>query len=164
VSDDLVIRPARDDELVAVGELTLDGYVHDGFLTRDDGYSAHLLDADQRARDAELVVAVRSGEVVGTVTFCPPDSPMREVSADGEGEFRMLAVSPTARGLGIGRALVLHCVDRCQELGLTGLAICSMSRMTAAHRLYDATGFVRDSSLDWEPEPGVLLWGFRRPV
>jgi GNAT superfamily N-acetyltransferase len=158
------IRLARADELADVGELTLAGYVHDGFLSRDADYSSTLLDAEQRAHDAELLVAVADGDLVGTVTFCPPGSPLRELSRDGEGEFRMLAVSAAARGRGVGRALVERCFTRCRELGLAEMVICSMTRMSTAHRLYQAMGFARDPSLDWSPASGVLLWGFRRRV
>ena len=158
------IRLALDHELTAVGQLTLDGYVHDGFLTRDAGYSHHLLDATSRARDAELYVALDDGDLLGTVTFCPPGSPLRELSKEGEAEFRMLAVSPTARGRGVGRALVERCLSRSRELGLAEMVICSMDRMTTAHRLYDALGFIRDPTLDWTPVSGVTLLAFRRPV
>jgi GNAT superfamily N-acetyltransferase len=164
VSDGIELRPAREDEYAAVGELTVDGYVHDGFLGRDDDYAEHLADAAQRATQAELIVAVSDDELLGTVTFCPPGSPLRELSRDGEAEFRMLAVSPTARGRGVGRALVEKCFDRARELGLQEMVICSMTRMSAAHRLYAAMSFERDPSLDWDPVPGVRLLAFRRPV
>ena len=164
MSDGVQVRVARQDEYAAVGQLTLDGYVHDGFLDVDDDYADHLADAAQRAADAELIVAVAEGELVGTVTFCPPGSPLRELSRDGEAEFRMLAVAPAARGRGVGRALVEQCFTRARELGLGEMVICSMSRMTAAHRLYDAMGFVREPALDWEPVPDVLLLAFRCPV
>ncbi len=158
------IRLARAGELDAVGELTLDGYVHDGFLTRETDYATDLSDATTRAAEAELYVALVGDEIVGTVTFCPPGSPLRELSAEGEAEFRMLAVSPAARGRGVGQALVHRCFDRSRELGLREMVICSMAEMTTAHRLYAAMGFERDSSLDWRPVPHVLLLGFRRPV
>lgn len=164
MSDRLELRLARADEYAAVGELTVDGYVHDGFLSRDDDYAEHLADAPRRAVDGELVVARADGEVVGTVTFCPPGSPLRELSRDGEAEFRMLAVSPAARGCGVGRALVGWCFERASELGLGEMVICSMDAMTSAHRLSTALGFERDPSLDWEPVPGVRLIAFRRRV
>ena len=164
MSETLEVRLARADELSAVGEITVQGYVHDGFLQADDGYVAHLRGAAQRAQDAELWVALLDGVVVGTVTFCPPGSPLRELSRDGEGEFRMLAVAPEARRQGVARALVAASFDRCRDLGLDAMVLCSMPVMTKAHALYESFGFVRDESLDWEPEPGLPLLGFRCPV
>ncbi len=162
MSDAVEIRLAREDELEAVGRLTLDGYVHDGLLSVDAEYAGELADAEQRSRDGELLVALVGGEVVGTVTFCPPGSPLRELSRTGEAEFRMLAVSPAARGRGVARALVERCVARSLELGLGELVICSMREMTTAHRLYERLGFVRDPALDWTPVPDVELLAYRR--
>ena len=55
----------------------------------------------------------------------------------------MLAVSPAARGRGVGRALVEHCLRRSRELGYAGIRMSSMDRMTSAHRVYERLGFVR---------------------
>ena len=52
------------------------------------------------------------GTLLGSVTSCPPGSPWRELSVEGEGEFRMLAVAPAARGRGVGEALVRQCEER----------------------------------------------------
>lgn len=160
----LVVRTADDAELDLAGEITLAAYTHDGFLEADHEYAMSLLDGRGRSGRAELLVATYDDELVGTVTFCPPGSDLRELAVDGEGEFRMLAVVSTARGLGVGRALVAACFARCTELGLGQLVLCSMVAMTTAHRLYAAFGFVRDPDLDFEPVPGVLLWAFRAAV
>lgn len=158
-----VIRLARDDEVAEVGEVTVRGYLHDGFLQPSDSYAESLRDAASRAAGAELWVAVdvASHRLLGTVTFCPPGSSYRELASDGEGEFRMLAVDPSARGLGVGKALVRHCLDRSRELGFSGVVLCSLPTMTAAHSLYLGLGFERDTSLDWSPVAGVDLLGFR---
>ena len=160
----VVIRLARPGELEHVGRLTADAYLQEGFLASDDPYLAVLQDASSRAADAELWVADVGGEVVGTVTFCPPGSPYRQAAAAGEGEFRTLAVAPSARGLGVGRRLVEQCFDRCRAFGLRDLVLLSQVQMTAAHGLYTAMGFVRDSALDWSPRPGTRLQGFRAAV
>ncbi len=164
MSDLLVVRLAEPEDLPAVGDITVRGYGHDGFVTDKDDYVHELADAASRATAAEVYVAVRDGRVVGTVTFCPPGSSLRELSRDGEGEFRMLAVDPAARGLGVGRALVGRCFERCSQLGLTTMVICSMTTMSKAHGLYATFGFARDPSLDWEPVAGVTLWAFRATV
>ncbi len=164
MSDSVIVRLAQSDELEQVGAITVRAYGHDGFVTTEDDYVNELADAFGRAIAAEVYVAVHQGAVVGTVTFCPPGSSLRELSRDGEGEFRMLSVDPAARGLGAAKALVARCFERCVELGLTELVLCSMTTMTQAHGLYARYGFVRDSTLDWEPVPGVTLWAFRAPV
>ncbi len=158
-----MIRLAEPDELDEIGEITVRGYVYDGFLDSSDSYAPTLRDAASRAAQGELWVAIgsTSGRLLGSVTFCPLGSPYRELATDTEGEFRMLAVDPAARGLGVGRGLVQHCLDRSRALGFTEVVLCSLPAMTSAHSLYQSLGFVRDVRLDFSPVPGVDLWGFR---
>jgi GNAT superfamily N-acetyltransferase len=158
----VIIRPAEPDELVAVGDLTLAAYVADGYLEPSDPYAAVLRAADERADGADLMVAVdRSRQLLGTVTFCLAGSAWAEVSRDGEAEFRMLAVSPEARGQGVGSALARWCVDRAREQGCTAVALSSMDVMQAAHRIYERMGFVRDPERDWWPTPEIRLVAYQ---
>jgi GNAT superfamily N-acetyltransferase len=141
-----------------VGELTLAAYVADGFLSPDDDYAGELRAADQRAAQADLVVAVTpTGDLVGTVTFALPGTPWAEVSRPGEAEFRMLAVVPEARGRGVGAALAQWCVDRAREQGCTAVALSSLTGMSTAHRIYERMGFVRAPERDWWPSVETQL-------
>jgi ribosomal protein S18 acetylase RimI-like enzyme len=158
----LVIRPAHDDELAAVGALTFDAYAADGFVMPESDYATQLRDATGRAREAELYVAVgEDGSLLGTVTYCPEGSAYREVAAPGEGEFRMLAVAPGARGRGVAEALVRMCIERSVELCYDALVLSSMPSQGQAHRLYARVGFRRTPELDWKPVPTVDLIAFR---
>lgn len=158
----LVIRPVHEDELGTVGDLTLSAYTADGFVTADDDYAEHLRDAASRARAAEVYVAeTEGGRLVGTVTYCPEGSRYRELAGAGEGEFRMLAVAPGARGQGVAEAMVRMCVERSVELGYTALVLSSMPAQSGAHRLYARVGFRRTPDLDWKPVPSVDLLAFR---
>ena len=154
------IRRALLEELEEVGRLTVEVYVSDGYLAEGDGYVIELVDTPRRAREAEIWVAVDDGRVLGSVTFAPVGSAYREIGRDDEGEFRMLAVSPAARGRGIGRALVERCVQRSRELGYAGVRMSSMDVMTSAHRIYERLGFTRVPEDDWSPEPGVALLAY----
>jgi ribosomal protein S18 acetylase RimI-like enzyme len=159
------IRRARPEDIAAVGEVTVTAYVD--FTEGDnDGYVQHLRDAATRDREAELWVATPddSEEILGTVTITPAGSPWREVAHDGEGEFRMLAVAPEARGLGVGTALVDLVLDRFRREGATAVVMSTLAEMRAAHRIYERAGFVRDPSRDWSPAPGVDLVTYRRDL
>jgi len=160
------VRVAREEEYAAAGALTVAGYDADGYLekpdgTYDEGYAEWIGNAAQRARESVLLVAVDGDELLGTVTWCPPGSPVRELATQAhQGEFRTLSVSPDARRRGVGRALVAGCIDRAREAGLTEIIICSLTRMTPAHDLYLSFGFVRRPELDWSPTEGVELLAF----
>jgi ribosomal protein S18 acetylase RimI-like enzyme len=160
-ASDGVVRLMRADEAAAVGQLTLDAYVNDGFLTADDEYAGQLADAGHRGATAEVWVYEEAHELLGTVTFCAPGSPYREVAGPDEGEFRMLGVAPAARGRGVATALVDQCFRRCRELDLAGLVLCTLPLMRSAVGLYRSFGFERDESLDWSPEPGLTLIAYR---
>ena len=165
---ELVLRRARPDETEAVGALTVAGYDVEGYLTLPDGsfdddYGSFLADAASRLRDADLMVAVdpESDRILGTTTWCPPGSPFRELATqDHQGEIRTLSVAPDARGRGVGSALVDWCLDEARRTGLGEIVLSSLPVMHAAHRLYEARGFVRRPDLDWSPYQGVDLWGF----
>ena len=154
------IRLARPDEYDDVGELTAEAYQADGFIPPGSDYGQTLRDAASRAAKAELWVATNDTDLLGTVTYCVPGSPYREIGRDGEGEFRMLGVSPKARGLGIGTALTLHCMQRSRDLGFGRIVMCSAWNMTTAHRLYERLGFTRLPERDWSPLPGTDLYAF----
>jgi ribosomal protein S18 acetylase RimI-like enzyme len=163
-ADAIELRLAEAADVATVGDLTVRAYVHSGYVRADDAYVAQLRAADHRLREAELWVATVGDTVSATVTFCPPGSVYRELAAPGEGEFRMLAVDPSARRRGLAKALVGRCRDRCRELGLDGLVLCTLEGMAPAHALYRSLGFRRDPGLDWEPAPGIRLVGFRDDV
>lgn len=161
------VRRATAAEYPAVGELTVTAYRASGLLREPDGavdpYAATLRDAGTRDARAEVWVAVDDRDaLLGTVTWCPPGSPFREIARHPrEAEFRMLAVSPAYRRRGAARALVAACLDRARVEGMGSVLLSSLPEMTAAHRLYRELGFVRAPELDHQPIPAVLLWAFR---
>lgn len=161
----ITVRLAESAEYAAVGDITAAAYDADGLLDAEREYARVLRNAADRARRAELWIAADDSGLLGTVTFCPQGSDYRELAQrDDQGEFRMLAVSPSARRRGVARALVAHCLARSRELGHTEMVLCSVGTMTSAHALYASLGFVRAPELDWRPVPDVLLWGFRLPL
>jgi len=161
----VLVRRARSEDHEAIGEATVAAY--EDFLTSDeDFYIERLRDSASRDRDAELWVAAdeESGEVLGSVTLCPVGSPWREIGADDEAEFRMLAVAPGAQRRGVGSALMDLVVRRAREDGARGIVLSSLGEMTAAHRIYARQGFERVPDRDWSPVPDVHLVAFRKEL
>ena len=152
----MLVRLARPEDLEAIGEVTVAAFAPH---TRGPGdpYVERLRDAATRAAEAELWAAVDDDDVVGTVTTCPPGSPWRELAGEGEGEFRMLAVSPAAQGRGVGDALVRHVLDHYRTLGAHAVVLSTLESQTVAHRLYARHGFTRLPHRDWDPLPHVHL-------
>ncbi|WP_103335427.1 GNAT family N-acetyltransferase [Amycolatopsis sp. CA-126428] len=159
---DVEIRPPRPEEYAAAGEVTVRAYAADGHLADDVGYEAMLRDVARRVEKAEVLVAVDAARVVvGTVTVVHPGSEYAEVSRPGELEFRMLAVAPSARGRGVGEALIKAVFDRARALGLRRVVLSSVDRMHSAHRLYERLGFTRLVERDWRPFPHISLIAYQ---
>lgn len=156
------LRRARAEELPEVGRVTVAAYAEhaDGDL---DDYAEVLRDAARRDREAEVWVAAddESEEILGTVTICPEGSLWREVAQPGEGEFRVLAVKPEARGRGVGAALLGLVVERFRGEGAARIVMSTQPGMLAAKHIYEVAGFVRAPDRDWSPAPGVDLIGYR---
>jgi ribosomal protein S18 acetylase RimI-like enzyme len=154
------VRRARADDLAAAGAVTVAAY-EPFTLGPADPYVERLRDAATRHREAELWVAELDGDVVGTVTIALEGSPWREIGRPGEGEFRMLAVAPTAQQRGVGEALMRLVMTRFRDLGAHAVVLSSLAEMAAAHRVYERQGFRRLPERDWSPLPGVDLLAFR---
>ncbi len=159
------VRRATEADHAAVGEVTVAAY-REYTQAAEVGYVEHLRDAASRHREAELWLAEDedSGEVLGTVTLCPVGSPWREIGADDEAEFRMLAVSPAAQRRGVGTELMDLVVRRAREDGAAAVVLSSLAEMTAAHRIYERQGFARVPDRDWSPVAGVDLIAFRKEL
>ena len=155
----VLIRRATPEEYDTVGRITEAAY--EEFLEGpEDYYREALRDAATRDREAELWVAVDDdGTVLGSVTYCPAESSWRELSVDGEGEFRMLAAAPAARGRGVGEALVRRCEDLAIADGATRMWLTTIDDMTHAHRVYARLGYTHVAERDWHPDemPDLVL-------
>ena len=162
VGPDLVIREALPEELPAVGELRVEAYIAGyGMGTEEAGYAAVLRDVVRQASKAQILVALRRGELVGTVTIVPAGCPLAEVAQPGEVEFRFMAVAPHAWRQGIAQALMAAVTDR--SAGQT--LVCSVIEGNEpAAGLYLAHGFTSIPGRDHEPVPGVRLRVFTRPA
>ena len=153
----LTILAAREEEFADVGALTVGVYVGEGHVHPESPYVAELFDTSTRARSAQVLVASRAGEVVGSVTIARPGTPFADIARANELEFRMLAVEPRARGEGIGAALVGAVIDIARAEDFDAVVLTTMPEMAAARRMYDRIGFTRMPERDWATEKGLPL-------
>ena len=132
-------------------------------------YLADILDLDARDGGPEglgersgsppdvpgrLLVAEHDRRVVGAVSF------YEDAAAEGLGwpagwaGLRALGVDPGARRLGAGRALMDACLERALAARAPVLCLHTAAFMTAAVAMYEAMGFRRAPSFDFEVPAG----------
>ena len=80
-------------------------------------------------------VAEMNGQSVGHIFLVK--HPERKDTA----KLRLLFVEPSARGLGLGDALVSECVRFARSAGYKTVVLWTQSILTAAHKLYERAGF-----------------------
>jgi GNAT superfamily N-acetyltransferase len=128
-------------------------------------YRRNIVEALADPAPAEQIVAEEDGTIVGAVLLYPaqtvaggaPGAPTARTAP----EVRLLAVTPRARGRGVGAALMDECVRRARGAGAAAITLHTADLMEAAMRLYARMGFVRAAELDFNPAPGLTIKGFR---
>lgn len=157
------IRSALREEYEEVADLVVAGYATLSDSAVGAGYESVIRDVATRAQTADVLAAFLDGRIVGSVTFVGGPGPQAEFDDPEAATIRMLAVAPAARGHGVGSALIESCIERARALGCRRLLLDTRESMTAAHRLYERAGFIRDPALDRRPSeaPTILLLGYR---
>jgi len=158
------IRDARDDEFDELGNIRVGAYLADGFLSPQSTYASRLRELGAEGLDHVLVAVQRHGSsrerIIGTVMLQGWPQGGEILAGPDEAEIRALAVSPDARGAGVGRALLTAVIDRAASEGIRHLVLLTQAEMKAAHHLYDRAGFARLPERDWSPEAGVTLLAY----
>nr|WP_307817863.1 GNAT family N-acetyltransferase [Nocardia acididurans] len=151
------IRDATPADYAAIGELTVEVYVGEGHVDPQSLYVAELADTAARAESAQILVAVHNGSIIGSLTVARPGTPFADIAHPGELEFRMLAVSKQARGLGVGSALIRRVIDTARAESFDAVVLTTMPTMQDARRLYDRLGFTHTPHRDWKTMAGTPL-------
>ena len=157
------VRDARADEAGQVVALILEAYEEFGdFVTPDflEMFRADAANVEGRAPFTDLIVADRNRTLLGTVTFYRDGSGYSDGWPSAWAALRLLAVAPSARGLGIGRALTAECVRRAESGGCPAIGLHTTRFMEDARRLYESMGFQRLPELDFEYAPDFPVMGY----
>ena len=163
---EIEIRPVRASEYAAAGEATALAY-QEFAPSRSPGwraYIARIADVAARVERTTVLVVLVDGVIAGSATL-ELDQRMNasvEPLADEEAHLRMLGVHPDFRGRGVGRALVIACIDLARARGKRRLTLDTSPVMLAAQQMYAAMGFTATGA--HRTPDGVDLLGYTRDL
>ena len=129
---DFELRPARVEDAAGVAACVCEAYVH--YIERIGRQPGPMLpDYARVIADAQVQVAVAAGRIVGSI--------VTEIT--GEGFYvDNVAVRPDVKGMGVGRALLLHAEARARALGYASLYLATHEKMSENRALYARSRYV----------------------
>ena len=163
---EIQIRDARDGDQDAIRELTLAAYQEYGAIM---GENYHFYEESIIATLADIgaaaqIVAEQDGRLVGAALLYPPGTAFEApegMPTPAWPEVRLVAVPPSARGHGVGKALVQECLRRARQDGCPGLALHTTDMMQVAMAMYERMGFFRTPEFDFYPAPEFVVKAYR---
>lgn len=165
----VTISQAHPKDFSAIGHLMVEVYSSlEGFPSPDEQPAYYHMLANigefTEKESVELLVAKKEDEIVGAVVYV---GDMKDYSSGGTATleknaagFRLLAVSPKARGLGVGKQLSLACIERAKSENREQMVIHTTESMKIAWGMYEKIGFKRSKDLDFK-QSGLPVFGFR---
>jgi DNA-binding MarR family transcriptional regulator/GNAT superfamily N-acetyltransferase len=105
-------------------------WTYEGFIAGIAGRFVTEFDSTKEA----AWVADRDGSIIGSVFLMRGDDPRT-------GKLRLLYVEPSARGLGVGKALVARCIAQARRAGYRRLTLWTNDILIAARKIYQSAGF-----------------------
>jgi GNAT superfamily N-acetyltransferase len=170
MAEAVTIRAVRKDEYDALGRLmvevysSLEGFPGPAEQPRYYDMLARIGRLSENDHTEVLVALAPDDEIWGGVVY------FSDMSAYGSGGtatsernasgFRLLGVSPRARGAGVGKALSLACIEKARHDGNRQVIIHTTEAMKVAWGMYRKLGFRSSPDLDFMQE-ALPVFGFR---
>jgi ribosomal protein S18 acetylase RimI-like enzyme len=145
-----MIRLALPIDFPAINQLCLEAYQEFEITIGHDNWQQMrdiLSHASDLSEMGELILAEESHCLQGVVAYIPPGRSDDIIIPRQWASIRMLAVSPSCRGKGIGRKLTQECIERARTDGAERIGLSTGEMMAVALQMYDRIGFKKDKEL-----------------
>lgn len=107
-----------------------------------EAFSKNLGKFSELSKVAEIIVAENHEcEIIGAVAYVPALVSKAAFFPENTAVIRILAVSPKARGIGLGKALSNECIARACRDGSSRIALHTSAMMEVALSMYLRMGF-----------------------
>ncbi|SEG06710.1 GNAT family N-acetyltransferase [Algoriphagus boritolerans] len=169
-NEPFLIREAKSKEFEETGKMMVGVYSGlKGFPQPEDfpqyyDLLLHIGRLTEKPKTSLLIASDNNKAVLGAVVYLGDMSnygskglATQEKNAAG---IRFLAVSPNARGLGIGKALTFACIQKAKDSGLAQVILHTTLTMMTAWKMYEKMGFQRAYELDFD-QGDLHVFGFR---
>jgi GNAT superfamily N-acetyltransferase len=80
------------------------------------------------------------------------------VTTTGTCEMKRLFVKQSAQGAGIGRMLIARALQEATDAGYKKMLLDTLERLSAANKLYEASGFLKREPYYHNPLDNVVFW------
>ena len=159
------VREAGPAEWPEMAELTVQTYAALAPTGPPPSWTAYLDSIAQtvlQTEGAAHLVVDAEGRIAASVLLCPPSAGPAGGEVNPYPELRLLAVRTEQRNRGLAGRLIEACEQRVRADGYDALTLHTTSLMPTAKAMYERRGYLRAPELDFEPEPGFVVWGYRR--
>ncbi|PJI55905.1 GNAT family N-acetyltransferase [Methylobacterium radiotolerans] len=137
-----MLRDFETNDEVAIGSVALAAFEQFGSAYADwPAMASNVCRMAELAKTSELIVAEMNREVVGGVAYVGPHKPKAAFFDQSWPIIRMLVVSPSHRGEGIGKMLTEACLDRARRDHSRVIALHTSPIMSVALPMYLRMGF-----------------------
>jgi GNAT superfamily N-acetyltransferase len=161
----ILVRDARLEELDKTSLLLKEAYQQYQSMLPSDAWNYYvedIMNVRSRFNESQLIVAEVNKQLAGTVTlYLRTHSSVQGGWPRGWAGIRLLAVHPSYRRRGIGRALMEECLRRCRKEGITTVGLHTTEMMDVARRIYERMGFIRVPKFDFHPRPDVVVMAYQ---
>ena len=154
-SSPLILRQASIEENEQIRDVILSSFFEYSAVLPEEGwddYKSNIIEAVNNSPIAYRIVAEYEGEIVGSLFLYRSG-----LDAYGSDELeindpvvRLLAVTPKARGLGVGKNLISYSIELAKQQGANAVYLHTSDMMNRAVAIYEQLGFKRAYEKEYE--------------